>query len=198
MYIDVMSMVKISLSWPEKLKSRKICSACVLSLMYITYIKTVHTHYKFSAISISPAKANLFSQFVPSLALANVMSLAPKIDEVRVFLSDYRLDLFCITETWLKESIDDSVVDINGYNIVRRDRLYSQHGGVCLYINEAIKFLALRQFENSEPGGAEVLWVKLTPHRLPRGYNCITRPSVRVHWVACGRCTVPDNFFHGH
>ena len=33
-YRDVMSMVKISLSWPEKLKSRKICSACVLSLMY--------------------------------------------------------------------------------------------------------------------------------------------------------------------
>ena len=27
-------MVKISLSWPEKLKSRKIFSACVLSLMY--------------------------------------------------------------------------------------------------------------------------------------------------------------------
>ena len=23
----------------------------------------------------------------------------------------------------------------------------------------------------------------------------ITRPSVRVHWVACGTCTVPDNFF---
>ena len=34
MYRDVMSMVKISLSWPEKLNSRKIFSACVLSLMY--------------------------------------------------------------------------------------------------------------------------------------------------------------------
>ena len=34
MYRDVMSMVKISLSWPEKLKSRKTFSSCVLSLMY--------------------------------------------------------------------------------------------------------------------------------------------------------------------
>ena len=34
MYRDVMSMVKISLSWLEKLKSRKVFSACVLSLMY--------------------------------------------------------------------------------------------------------------------------------------------------------------------
>ena len=25
-----------------------------------------------------------------------------------------------------------------------------------------------------------------------------TRPSVRVHWVACGTCTVPNNFFQGH
>ena len=23
----------------------------------------------------------------------------------------------------------------------------------------------------------------------------LTRPSVRVHWVACGTCTVPDIFF---
>ena len=26
-------------------------------------------------------------------------------------------------------------------------------------------------------------------------YLNITRPSVRVHWVACGTCTVQDNFF---
>ena len=34
MYRDVMFMVKISLSWPEKLKLRKIFRACALSLMY--------------------------------------------------------------------------------------------------------------------------------------------------------------------
>ena len=34
MYRNVMSLVKMILSWPEKLKSRKIFSACVLSLMY--------------------------------------------------------------------------------------------------------------------------------------------------------------------
>ena len=28
--------------------------------------------------------------------------------------------------------------------------------------------------------------------------NLSTRPSVRVHWVACGTCTVPNNFFQGH
>ena len=31
-YRDVMPMVKVSLSWPEKLKSRKIFSACVFNV----------------------------------------------------------------------------------------------------------------------------------------------------------------------
>ena len=39
MYRDVMSMVKISLSWPEKLKSRKICSACC-----VCFNKLIHSH----------------------------------------------------------------------------------------------------------------------------------------------------------
>ena len=29
---------------------------------------------------------------------------------------------------------------------------------------------------------------------LPYG-NPVTRPSVRVHWIACGTCSVPGNFF---
>ena len=83
------------------------------------------------------------AQFVQSLALANVLSLAPKLMKYAFFYqtTDW------ITETWLKESIDDSVVDINGYNIVHRHRLYCQHGGVCLYINESMKFLVLQEFE---------------------------------------------------
>ena len=27
------------------------------------------------------------------------------------------------------------------------------------------------------------------------GFSHNTRPSVRVHWLACGACSVPGNFF---
>ena len=33
------------------------------------------------------------------------------------------------------------------------------------------------------------------PYGNPVTRRSTTRPSVRVHWVACGTCTVPDNFF---
>lgn len=112
---------------------------------------------------------NLF--FVPSLGLSNVMSLAPKIDEVGVFLSEHNLDVFCVTETWLKDSISDNVINVNNYSIARKDRSLAQHGGVCIYIKNSINYTILREYE--DPNSAEVLWVKLTPNRLPRGYSCL-------------------------
>ena len=39
--------------------------------------------------------------FVPSFLVSNVMSLAPKIDELRLFLQNANLDCVCITESWL-------------------------------------------------------------------------------------------------
>jgi hypothetical protein len=53
------------------------------------------------------------------------MSLAPKMDEIRVFLSDYDFDLCCFTETWLRPAIDDYIVNINNYTIIRKDRTHS-------------------------------------------------------------------------
>ena len=39
--------------------------------------------------------------------------------------------------------------------------------------------------------------VDISPHTVSRRCNqnfLQTRPSVRVHWVACGTCSVPRNF----
>ena len=43
--------------------------------------------------------------FVPSFFLSNVMSLAPKIDEVRHVVYKANFDFICITESWLKPHI---------------------------------------------------------------------------------------------
>ena len=36
--------------------------------------------------------------FVPSIILANVMSLSPKIDEIRLYVQDHVPDIMCFTE----------------------------------------------------------------------------------------------------
>ena len=47
---------------------------------------------------------------VPTIMLANVMSLAPKMDEVSEFILRHNTSLAFITETWLKDSVSDGVV----------------------------------------------------------------------------------------
>ena len=69
--------------------------------------------------------------------VTNVMSLAPKIADVAEFALRKDVDLACITETWLKERIADSVVEIPNYSIIHLDRQVIEHGGVCLYVKEA-------------------------------------------------------------
>lgn len=75
---------------------------------------------------------------MPSVLLSNVMSLTPKIDEVRIVLNDLNIDLGCIVESWLQEHIHDNIVAISGYNLVRRDRIGGQHGGICIYVRKSI------------------------------------------------------------
>ena len=108
--------------------------------------------------------------FVPSVLLSNVMSLSPKIDELREVAKQIEVDLICITETWLQSHIHDNVVEIYGYNIVRRDRYQGDHGGVCIYVKNAIKYELLSVLANNDH---EVIWLKLKPVRLPRGIPCI-------------------------
>lgn len=100
------------------------------------------------------------------------MSLAPKIVEVSEFILRNDVDLACITETWLKDRITDSVVHIPGYSIIRRDREVVEHGGVCLYIKDGYsKYRVIDKLKCCDEH--EILWVHLRPKRLPRGYSCL-------------------------
>ena len=73
---------------------------------------------------------------VPTIMLANVMSLAPKMAEVSEFIPRHNTSLAFITETWLKDSVSDGVVQIPGFAVVRKDRKVIDYGGVCAYIQE--------------------------------------------------------------
>ena len=83
------------------------------------------------------------SMFALAFMVSNVQSLSPKIDEVRVMISNANLDFTCITKTWLKDHINDHTVSVSGYNIIRRDRKVIDHGGVCMYVRESIGFETL-------------------------------------------------------
>ena len=68
------------------------------------------------------------------------MSLAPKMDELRVTICNANVCFASITETWLKKHIEDTFLSIPGYNIVRLDRKDVDHGEVCMYVRDSIRF----------------------------------------------------------
>ena len=108
--------------------------------------------------------------FVPSLMLSNVMSLVPKIDELREVILNSDVEIACITETWLRDHIDDNVVNVSGFRLVRLDRINSQHGGVCMYVRNNIQCNIVQDLLDSN---FEIVCVHIRPTRLPRGIPCI-------------------------
>ena len=92
----------------------------------ISHQNTRRGHNPSNCVYISPTteptNKGSTSDFVPSLYLSNVMSLAPKIDEIRHVAESANFVCVCITETWLQSHIHDNVVALNSFNLVRMDR----------------------------------------------------------------------------
>ncbi len=53
---------------------------------------------------------------------------------MRLLINIHRPDVVCVAETWFKY---DSDVQVDGYNINRKDRTYNG-GGVCIYVKKDI------------------------------------------------------------
>lgn len=81
----------------------------------------------------------------------NIQSLCArqmsKFDEFKMCFYDSKIDVICLTETWLTNDVPDSLIEIDGYNIVRNDRKYSRGGGLCVYYRSFLKCKTLSASE---------------------------------------------------
>ena len=84
------------------------------------------------------------------------------------------MSVVAFTETWLNNSINDEEIEIDGYKIVRRDRLSGSGGGVCFYIRNDISFNII---DVLSAGDSESLWINLLlPRSKPIIVGVIYRP----------------------
>jgi exonuclease III len=88
----------------------------------------------------------------PSITLCNAQSLLPKIDEVRAVISLKSSTIVCITETWLNDNVDSSLLSIPGYSLSRCDRSYRRGGGTAVYIKSHLIFsiVSVTSFNHSD------------------------------------------------
>ena len=62
-----------------------------------------------------------------------------RLPQLKVYISMYKHDLICLSETYLDSSTPDSLLEIDTCNLVRADHLNNiKRGGVCIYYKESL------------------------------------------------------------
>ncbi|XP_058038014.1 uncharacterized protein LOC131197679 [Ahaetulla prasina] len=106
------------------------------------------------------------------------------------YYSDFRNSaVLCFSETWLNESIENSSLNIPGFQIERSDRIpetsgKKKGGGLCLYINSSWcqDFNIIYKFCDNN---LETLIINCKPYYSPREFSSFLLIAVYVPPQAC-------------
>ena len=87
----------------------------------------------------------------------NARSIYYKLSEIKLIAKYSKAAVIAISESWLDETYTDACVQIEGYNIIRRDR-EGHAGGVCAFIREDLAFNSRSDLNNPD---LEDLWFEI-------------------------------------
>ena len=77
---------------------------------------------------------------MPTFLHANLQSMMNKIDDFYTVITNNNVGIPCIVESWLNPSINNDIVDIDGYICYRRDREDGRkRGGIACYVHSALQ-----------------------------------------------------------
>uniref|UniRef100_A0A8D9BQ03 Endonuclease/exonuclease/phosphatase domain-containing protein n=1 Tax=Cacopsylla melanoneura TaxID=428564 RepID=A0A8D9BQ03_9HEMI len=100
-----------------------------------------------------------------------------KIDEIKFRINNEKPHFVFITETWLSTAIPDSLVAIEEYSLIRKDRIRAG-GGVCIYIAKEwnSKLVSYEELESPSCGDIDILLVKVKIEETCLLLSCVYRP----------------------
>ena len=114
-----------------------------------------------------------------SIASVNTRSLFPKIDELRhvALINDY--DIIVVTESWMNTNDSSSLINIDGYSLIRKDRYNQTGGGIVLYFkNElAVKHVDLADVAIDVDDNFQFLCITLKFSKKSIGIIATYRPE---------------------
>ena len=91
-----------------------------------------------------------------------------KLEEIELLLTsmNYEIHILFVIETFLKPSKPDSMLELPGYTLHRRDRPgQKKGGGIIAYVSNNIKGVHVSELDDDE---VESLWLNINPHRSKR------------------------------
>ena len=96
----------------------------------------------------------------------NVRSLTAHLDEVNDLLAAEKLDVLCLSESWLTDRIDSQMLQFPGYTLHRKDRTSSRTGGgVAILCHNSISVLLLQVPDAGS--SLETMWLQLQVKKQP-------------------------------
>jgi hypothetical protein len=145
-----------------------------------------------STLPSTSLPAPTYDAYLPTVLIANVRSLASKIDELTIVAHVNDVDFNCLTESWLSQSIPDSALSLSNFIVFRNDRAVASGGGVCVHIRSSIKCRRIKEFENPL---VESLWLSVRPRYLSRSISAILL-AVIYHTTSSGALENSELYNH--
>ena len=100
-------------------------------------------------------------------------SLPKRIDEINFSMSNKFIDLIAFNETRLDANITDNMINLDGYDVVRKDRSRNG-GGVCIYLRSSINY---KIRDDLVPSELEAVCIEIIkPHSKPFLVTTVYRP----------------------
>ena len=94
----------------------------------------------------------------------NAQSILAHIEEIELLLIERKIDILCVSETWLDASIQDSFIHILDFNVYRCD--HGRGGGTLIYVRNDLKVNII--FVDAEKAdGIEDVWISVQHKKLP-------------------------------
>lgn len=117
----------------------------------------------------------------------NICHILPnKIEQIRqILLSNKEINIFGLTETFLKPRTHNNLVYCKGFKTERRDRGKNSKknggGGALIYVADYIPYIRRIDLESQE---IECLWIEINlPHTEPILVCTVYRPKSDIAWI---------------
>ena len=125
-----------------------------------TFFKNSPYYKSEEFINLMESKRDTFS-----IISLNVQSLNAKFSQLHAYIELYRnshvdISALCLQETWLSDTSDTSLLQLDGYNLISRGKACSGHGGVAIYLRNEFTYDIL-EIEGSDDYDALFISVKL-------------------------------------
>ena len=93
--------------------------------------------------------------------------------QLRQLTDEQQYDILTISESWLNSTIKNSEVEIEGYKLLRLDRLSKRGGDVCVFTRNSLKTKTIKHISVISSTGFHQLWIQIQHKKMKSILLCI-------------------------